>query len=450
MFSLEIAFADDPANVEYLLVRRPRFSIGSAKSANVTLDEMASLGFDIEVVRGLGSSFSCKPIALDGGSSEQYKFLANSYSDSGKIELGPVSLKITALESDLLVKESDTPDKASTRIFRQSLAFESPKFPAWVILGNTPLVVSFSPEQSILIGRSNKCLLRVDSADVSQEHARLGFESGAFWIEDLGSTNGTFVEGQQISGRQEINPETRVMIGGHTVILGVSSKEELTRVLNPNEQAAPKIVTPQTTQLNYPKLISNSDLMRPGRFTLRAGASIVVGRDPDNDVWIGAPHISRKHFAVAVSKTGEVAITDMSRNGMAWSQGILPRNQPFVITAGSNIFDLGGGVTVALVGNQEEEESYLALKNSVTESSPKASSASNSELIKPQPIAMADTSIKVASEPGMEQSKKVAHNSHKFGSQKPASRSRLGLWMLILSGIMIGAVVVLLVIQRFK
>lgn len=451
MFALEITFADDPNNVEFLLVKRPRFSLGAAEEASVTVKEMAQLGFDLEVTRGVGGSFSCKPIVKNSAEAGNYKFLSNTYNDNAAIDLGPVSFRITTLESDLIVRESDTPDKAAARIFRQSLAFESPRFPAWIVVGNSPIVMSFSPDQSILIGRSNKCLLRLDATDISNEHARLGFESGQFWVEDLGSSNGTFIDGSQLSGRQEIDPETRVMIGGHTVIVGVNSKEQLSNILNPGE-VTQKSVAPAPAKAAYPVVISQSELMRPARFTLQAGSNVVVGREPDNDIWIGAPHISRKHFSIAVSKTGEISITDMSRNGMAWSQGILPRNQPFVIKTGGNIFDLGGGVTVAICNSKEEEDAYKAMKGeAVVKAAPPKKAI-------PEPLSEQPVLTPPRPEP-----RKISHSipvtagqpssgrrDHQFGSQKPVMRSKLGLWMLLLSGAIVGVVVVLLLLHRFK
>jgi len=444
MFALEISFVDDPGSTEFLLVRRPRFSIGSRKEANVNIEEMQQLGFDLEISRGLGPSFSSRPLAPGGQDVSQFKYLSNTFSENAAIDLGPVKLKVTALESDLIVRESDTPDKAAARIFRQSLAFETPKFPAWVILGNNPLVFSFSPDQSILIGRSNKCLLRVDAHDVSNEHARLGYESGSFWIEDLGSTNGTFVDGEQVSGRQVVAPETRIMIGGHTLIIGITDKDQLSRAIQP--EGVVKSVEPATVKAQFPSIVSNSDLVRPARLALPAGTSVVVGRDPDNDLWIGAPHVSRKHFSVSVSKTGEISVVDMSRNGMVWSQGILPRNQPFIIKPGANIFDLGGGITIALCSSLDEENKYLSAKNSVLDM--------NTNPIKGISTARSNNALapkQISSEPVESlQTKTVAPKPNEFGKGKPAVSSRLGWWMLGISALMIGAVVLMLLIHRFS
>ncbi len=49
-----------------------------------------------------------------------------------------------------------------------------------------------------LVGRSPLCALRLPSARVSSEHAALYWDEGRWWVKDLGSRNGTFVEGRRV------------------------------------------------------------------------------------------------------------------------------------------------------------------------------------------------------------------------------------------------------------
>lgn len=44
-------------------------------------------------------------------------------------------------------------------------------------------------------GRLAECAWQVDDPSVSRRHARAAFEGGEWWIEDLGSSNGTFLNG---------------------------------------------------------------------------------------------------------------------------------------------------------------------------------------------------------------------------------------------------------------
>ena len=70
-----------------------------------------------------------------------------------------------------------------------------------------------------LIGRSPECLLVVDDDFASGRHARI-FRTETGWaIEDLGSTNGTFVEDQRIGEPTVIEFGTPVRVGRTTLEL---------------------------------------------------------------------------------------------------------------------------------------------------------------------------------------------------------------------------------------
>lgn len=43
--------------------------------------------------------------------------------------------------------------------------------------------------------------IKIAHPSVSKEHARISFQAGGFFVEDLKSSNGTFVEGQRVQGR---------------------------------------------------------------------------------------------------------------------------------------------------------------------------------------------------------------------------------------------------------
>ncbi len=55
---------------------------------------------------------------------------------------------------------------------------------------------------SLLIGRQEDAAVYLDSLAVSRQHARILCQGGEYFIEDVGSSNGTFVNGRRISGRR--------------------------------------------------------------------------------------------------------------------------------------------------------------------------------------------------------------------------------------------------------
>lgn len=75
-----------------------------------------------------------------------------------------------------------------------------------------------TPLQTILVGRCSSSEQYIDldlSPDltVSQLHAQLSYENGSYWVEDLGSTNGTYVNGLRITGKTEICANAELEIG---------------------------------------------------------------------------------------------------------------------------------------------------------------------------------------------------------------------------------------------
>src|SRR5579864_2675841 len=84
--------------------------------------------------------------------------------------------------------------------------------------GEFPIVA----DKVILIGRSSDLDMVLVEDMVSRKHARISTQGDQIWIEDLGSTNGTFVNGEKIK-RARLKEGDRVLIG--TSILKVIAGE---------------------------------------------------------------------------------------------------------------------------------------------------------------------------------------------------------------------------------
>ncbi len=83
-------------------------------------------------------------------------------------------------------------------------------------LTGTTLPLSQSP---LVIGRSPDSALVLDDTFSSSRHARLFPSENQWWIEDLDSTNGTFVNGRRISTPTLLQPGTPIVIGKTTMEL---------------------------------------------------------------------------------------------------------------------------------------------------------------------------------------------------------------------------------------
>ena len=65
----------------------------------------------------------------------------------------------------------------------------------------------------LTIGRSTECDVRIEDRFASGVHARLFSRSGGYYVEDMGSTNGTFLNGAQLSGESPLTDLDEVRIG---------------------------------------------------------------------------------------------------------------------------------------------------------------------------------------------------------------------------------------------
>lgn len=74
---------------------------------------------------------------------------------------------------------------------------------------------TFTLNQSITtVGRSGSNDIVFDDPLVSSQHARILYEKGRFWIEDVGSTNGTAVNGETIATKTALQDGYLIKIGG--------------------------------------------------------------------------------------------------------------------------------------------------------------------------------------------------------------------------------------------
>ena len=73
----------------------------------------------------------------------------------------------------------------------------------------------------VVVGRSRECDVRVDDGNVSRRHCEVVQESPTTWVvADLGSTNGTEVNGRKVSRRTRLDDGDRITVGGSELVFG--------------------------------------------------------------------------------------------------------------------------------------------------------------------------------------------------------------------------------------
>ncbi len=144
--------------------------------------------------------------------------------------------------------------------------------------------------RSWLIGRGADCDLVVANDAVSTRHCRLTETPDGWVLEDLRSSNGTFVNGRRITGRVPLRP-------GDAVTLG--------------KNAAMPWPTRGAAAPSAPRAPSG-----PARPSQSATAQVIhVGRDAGNEVVLDYPMVSGRHARITV-RGGQAQIEDLgSTNG---------------------------------------------------------------------------------------------------------------------------------------
>ena len=90
-------------------------------------------------------------------------------------------------------------------------------YPCWLVWNDRRLPLS---EGEYILGRDPRCTLHIDASGVSRRHARLVVGAESATIEDLGSSNGTFVQGRAITSEQALADGDAIELGAATLSFG--------------------------------------------------------------------------------------------------------------------------------------------------------------------------------------------------------------------------------------
>lgn len=101
----------------------------------------------------------------------------------------------------------------------------SESLPVRVTLAYGTRVLELPPGEYVL-GRSSGCALRFASAHVSRQHARVTVDPERASVQDLGSKNGTLVNGIRIHRRTDLAHGDKVELGRLTLTVSICPESE--------------------------------------------------------------------------------------------------------------------------------------------------------------------------------------------------------------------------------
>jgi pSer/pThr/pTyr-binding forkhead associated (FHA) protein len=199
------------------------------------------------------------------------------------------------------------------------------------------------------VGRATDCDLQLVEGHVSRHHAQLTADRGAIWLEDLRSANGTYVNGDRVSGAwrvfhgDEISFDTlRYQLIGDAPdltpirppgqvpdqlevserLVGEPARAETAEIPNVTVEAGalptatPVVPDPPPTG---PMLIGRSAPVTGRVFPLAFGRHL-IGRGPDADIHLSEASVSLRHAELELRPDGAQLVNLISTNG-TWING---------------------------------------------------------------------------------------------------------------------------------
>ena len=156
-----------------------------------------------------------------------------------------------------------------------------------------------------------------DDAEMSRRHARITRDQdGRVLIEDLGSANGTWVNGERITGPRPLNAGDIVKVGQTTLVL----TDGRGRVPEPTRIGAVDIAT-RLAAIEEPEVLHVTAGNANGQ-RIRLSSEFLIGRSANEEGRLGDDQeISRRHARITRDTKGWLIIDDLGSANGTWVNG---------------------------------------------------------------------------------------------------------------------------------
>jgi len=187
--------------------------------------------------------------------------------------------------------------------------------------GEFPIAV----DKQILIGRSSDLDMVLVEDMVSRKHARIAMQTDQIWIEDLGSTNGTFVNGEKIK-RARLKEGDRVLIGTSILKLiagdaprdGMDAKRELENVAQARRTSQQRTMSGSIDEVPLP------DLMQLFGTSKKSGVLVIRTEDDVGRIYLKKGQIA---FAI-INDLDDVQPLKSLYRMLTWQKGLFDLDPP--------------------------------------------------------------------------------------------------------------------------
>jgi hypothetical protein len=182
-----------------------------------------------------------------------------------------------------------------------------------------------APDKQILIGRSSDLDMVLVEDMVSRKHARIAMQGEQIWIEDLGSTNGTFVNGEKIK-RARLKEGDRVLIGTSILKLiagdaprdAMDAKRELENVAQARRTSQQRTMSGSIEEVPLP------DLMQLFGTSKKSGVLVIRTEDDVGRIYLKKGNIS---YAI-INDLDDVQPLKSLYRMLTWQKGLFDLDPP--------------------------------------------------------------------------------------------------------------------------
>lgn len=224
------------------------------------------------------------------------------------------------------------------------------------------------PDGETIVGRDLGCRLRFNDAGVSRRHFCIRVADGTAKIQDLGSTNGTKVNHEKITGESPLSHRDKIQVGGRELTVYFLDEEEGLDGLETSTMV--DVTPPPRRKQNTPRRLQIDGLVRARKQTCaQCGASVLEGDQhcrscgyawsdftPSAKTSIGMPdqdrrRHSRKQISIPVLYSSDsLEVQSVAKNLSLTGVFISTEFQDLLGTECKVVVMVDGGPAVELVG----------------------------------------------------------------------------------------------------
>lgn len=276
---LKLRFKENKYNAVWLV--EPKITVGRSATNALVVDDPHVVDVHIEILVD-NETLTLKNLA------PTRPVMVNDNEVIGAYNL-KIEDVITLGMVDLIVIDPKREPKALAEESANTTQLRAPKSSLWSLKANHTALANrvFPLKELTVVGRASECDISLAAAHLSRRHAQIQVIEGGLLVKDLGSANGTFINGQRITeGRAKKGDEIRF----DTLSFGVMgpSTEELSKTTvrsaplvppEPPKAAAAKPVKPviqSTSSVNKSRPVEQPTSSNKGLYSLLVVAAITV------------------------------------------------------------------------------------------------------------------------------------------------------------------------------